>query len=86
MILGVATAMTFQDAAQFLDRYFRRFHGLPCTEAMSLDGGPSSQLAYRADGALYEAQASDTTVPTCLLVFADRMPEQEAGLPVVTTR
>jgi hypothetical protein len=82
MVLGVATAMTFQDAAQFLDGYFRRFHRLPCAEAMGLDGGPSSQLAYRADGALYEAQASDTTVPTCLLVFADRSPEREVDLPV----
>src|SRR5437879_6409712 len=26
MVLGVATAMTFQDAAQFLDLYFRPFH------------------------------------------------------------
>jgi len=81
MVLGVATAMTFQDVAQFLDLYFRRFHGLPCAEAMSMDGGPSSQLSYRADGALSEAQASDVTVPTCLLVFADGTPEQAAGLP-----
>jgi hypothetical protein len=85
MVMGVATAMTFQDAARFLDGYFRRFHGLACTEAMSLDGGPSSQLAYRADGALYEAQASDTTVPTCLLVFADRTPDQQADLPSSAT-
>lgn len=86
LVMGVATAMTFQDAARFLDGYFRRFHGRPCTEAMSLDGGPSSQLAYRAGGALYEAQASDTTVPTCLLVFADRAPGLEAGLPSGASR
>jgi hypothetical protein len=71
LVLGVATAMTFQDAARFLDGYFRRFHGVPCAEAMSLDGGPSSQLAYRADGVLYEAQSSDVTVPTALLVHTD---------------
>jgi hypothetical protein len=70
LVLGVATAMTFQDAARFLDRYFRRFHNVPCAEAMCLDGGPSSQLAYRADGVLYEAQSSDTTVPTCLLIHS----------------
>jgi hypothetical protein len=86
LVLGVATAMTFQDAARFLQGYFRRFHALPCAEAMSLDGGPSSQLAYRADGALYEAQASDTTVPTCLLVFSDSSGEQEAGLTSASRR
>jgi hypothetical protein len=71
LVLGVATAMTFEDAARFLDGYFRRFHGLPCAEAMCLDGGPSSQLAYRERGVLHEAQSSDVTVPTCLLVHAD---------------
>ena len=84
MVLGVATAMTFPEAAQFLQGYFLRFHGLQCTEAMCLDGGPSSQLAYRADGAVYEAQASETTVPTCLLIFSDETLTQEAGLPSVS--
>jgi hypothetical protein len=73
--------MTFQDAAEFLDGYFRRFHRLPCAEAMSLDGGPSSQLTYRAHGVLHEAQASDVTVPTSLLVFAGSERAEEAGLP-----
>jgi hypothetical protein len=86
LVLGVATAMTFQDAAQFLDGYFRRFHALPCADAMSLDGGPSSQLAYRADGALYEAQASETTVPTCLLVFAPRPPGSRPAATLSPTR
>jgi hypothetical protein len=71
LVLAVATAMTFEDAARFLDRYFRRFHGLPCEEAMGLDGGPSSQLVYREGGVLVEAQSSDVTVPTCLLVHTD---------------
>lgn len=86
LVLGAATAMTFQDAAEFLDGYFRRFHGLPCAEAMSLDGGPSSQLTYRANSVLHEAQASDVTVPTSLLVFSGAAPVEEAGLPPATSR
>ncbi len=86
LVLGVATSMSFQDAAEFLDDYFRRFHGLACAEAMSLDGGPSSQLTYRADGVFHEAQASDVTVPTSLLVFADGAGLDEAGLPESASR
>jgi exopolysaccharide biosynthesis protein len=86
LVLGVATAMAFQDAAEFLEGYFHRFHGLPCAEAMSLDGGPSSQLTYRANGVLHEAQASDVTVPTSLLVFAGDATIKEAGLPSATSR
>jgi hypothetical protein len=79
LVFGVATAMSFQDAAEFLDGYFRRFHGVPCAEAMSLDGGPSSQLTYRTQDALHEAQASDVTVPTALLVFTDGEALKEAA-------
>jgi hypothetical protein len=75
LVLGAATAMTFQDAARFLAGYFRRFHGVACAEAMALDGGPSSQLAYRADGMIYEAQTSDVTVPTCVIVHGENSPE-----------
>ena len=78
--------MTFQDAAVFLEEYFHRFHGVPCAEAMSLDGGPSSQLTYRANGILHEAQASDITVPTSLLIFAGDARMKEAGLPSAPSR
>jgi hypothetical protein len=86
LVIGVATAMSFQDAAEFLDGYFHRFHGIPCAEAMSLDGGPSSQLTYRAHDALHEAQASDVTVPTALLVLADGEEMSKAGLPPAAGR
>jgi hypothetical protein len=42
---------------------------------MALDGGPSSPLAYRADGVIDEAQTSEVTVPTCVIVHGENLPE-----------
>jgi hypothetical protein len=68
LVLGIAESMTFQNVAGFLDRYFRKYHETPCAEAMCLDGGASSQLAYRAKGALEDISETDVTVPSAVLV------------------
>src|SRR5207237_5343049 len=48
LVLATASAMSFESCARFLKEYFRRFHGAACAEAMALDGGASTQMAYRA--------------------------------------
>jgi hypothetical protein len=72
LVLAAAAAFTYEDAAAFLAGYFRRQHGLPCGEAMCLDGGTSSQLAFR-QGRRYRAPFPSTvSVPTCVLVHYRR--------------
>jgi exopolysaccharide biosynthesis protein len=72
LVLATATAFTYQDAARFLEGYFRREYDLPCEEAMCLDGGPSSQLAYRVNGEVRPALKADVPAPTCILIHDDR--------------
>lgn len=77
-VLGVAQAMEYRELAAFLVQYGRDNLGLPCSSAMCLDGGTSSQLAYR-DGDRYATPAPAwTTVPSAVLVFAE---QQDSGAP-----
>lgn len=68
LVLVTASAMTYGEAADFLLNYFRERHGVTCEEAMCLDGGPSSQLAYRSGTQVLTAHAETVTVPTCILI------------------
>ena len=68
LVLGITDSMTFEQVAEFLDRHFRKQFRTPCAEAMCLDGGASTQLVYRANGAYTEARPSVVTVPTAILV------------------
>jgi Phosphodiester glycosidase len=68
LVLVTASAMTYREAANFLLEYFRERHGSACEEAMCLDGGPSSQLAYRSGTQVLTAHAETVTVPTCILI------------------
>lgn len=72
LILATASAFAYADAAGFLQEYFRREYGVSCDEATCLDGGPSSQLAYRAGRAVRSGLETDTAVPTCVLVHDNR--------------
>jgi exopolysaccharide biosynthesis protein len=72
LVLGVGMAMTFGEAAGFLDRYFRKYHGTGCAEAMCLDGGASSQLVYQEGSSYVEARQTLVTVPTAVVVEAGR--------------
>ncbi len=68
LALCIGQSMTFADAAEFLQRYFRRYHGVACQEGMCLDGGASSQLVYRAGSELVDVRPNTTTVPDAVVV------------------
>lgn len=68
LALGIGTAMTFQDAAAFLQRYFRETHGTANAEAMCLDGGSSTQMAYRVPTGYADVRPTSVTVPTAILI------------------
>lgn len=70
MVLCAADGMEFSGCAAFLAEYFRREHGVPCSQAMCMDGGASTQAAWREVGAVRTDPDPGTTVPTALLVFA----------------
>jgi hypothetical protein len=74
LVLCAADGMEFEDCARFLDEYFRRQYGVPCADAMCLDGGASTQAAWRnspQDSQISTDLYASTAVPTALLVFAD---------------
>jgi len=72
LVLCAATGMEFRECAEFLAGYFRRRHGFPCREAMALDGGGSTQAAWREGGAVRADSPLNIAVPTAVLVHAPR--------------
>ncbi len=68
LLLCVATAMEFEDAAAFIDAYCRQYHHVACYDAMCLDGGSSSQLVYRSGSGYTETFSTIVTVPTAVVV------------------
>ena len=70
VVLAAATGMEFSDCAAFMKRYFREAHGEVCREAMALDGGASTQAAWRENGAIRTDSPLNIEVPTALLVHA----------------
>jgi hypothetical protein len=69
-VLCAAEAMEFADCAAFLMDYFRGEHGVPCSEAMALDGGASTQAAWRERGRIAGTPGLGVTVPTAILIYA----------------
>lgn len=69
LVLCATEGMEFADCARFLADYFRRYHKLPCREAMALDGGGSTQAAWREGGAVRSGPGTSVTVPTAVLVY-----------------
>lgn len=74
LVMATAGSFTYHDAAAFLATYFRREHGVACEEAMCLDGGASSQLAYRHGGRYRTPVPGGVSVPTCVLVHYRPVP------------
>jgi hypothetical protein len=68
LVLATASAMSFEQAAGFLQSYFQSRHGVPCDEAMGLDGGHAAQLAYRSGDQILSARGVEVTVPTTVLI------------------
>jgi len=79
LVLCAADGMEFEDCARFLTEYFRRQYRVDCADAMCLDGGASTQAAWRETPGASQI-ASDlyasTKVPTALLVYADEKRER----------
>ena len=72
LVLCATGAMEFEDCARFLMEYFRREHGTACSEGMALDGGGSTQAAWRRGARIESGPVPLTTVPTAVLVFSQR--------------
>lgn len=75
LVLCAADGMEFEDCARFLMEYFQRQYGVPCAEGMCMDGGSSTQAAWRektADGARIATDLHPgVTVPTAVIVYSD---------------
>lgn len=68
LVLGCADAMRYPQIARFLENYFQSRHGTQVAEAMCLDGGASSQLAYQHRGELVDARPTGVFVPTSIVI------------------
>jgi len=68
LIMGIGLSMTFKDVAVFLQQHFKTTYGSACAEAMCLDGGSSTQLAYRVPIGYTDALPTSVTVPTAILI------------------
>ncbi|MFN3649243.1 MAG: phosphodiester glycosidase family protein [Armatimonadota bacterium] len=72
LVLCTAEAMEFEGCAEFLARYFREELGFPCRQAMCLDGGASTQAAWRDGSDVRSEFDYGTTVPTAILIHQQR--------------
>lgn len=70
LLLCAADGMEFTECARFLREYFPRRGLGACREGMALDGGGSTQAAWRERGAVSADPDPGTAVPTALLVHA----------------
>jgi hypothetical protein len=68
-VMCAATGMEFEECAEFLQHYFQEAHGMACREAMCLDGGSSTQAAWRENGAVRAETPFSIGVPTAVLVY-----------------
>ena len=68
-VLGIASAMTFQDLAAFLQAYFPRYDGTRAEAAMCLDGGASTQLTYRSGHTTQSPRFTGVTVPNAVVIL-----------------
>jgi exopolysaccharide biosynthesis protein len=70
LVLCAATGLEFQECAEFLARYFREAHDSPCLDGMCLDGGGSTQAAWRDGGEIRTDSPLNIEVPTAILVHS----------------
>lgn len=78
VVLCAADGMEFEDCARFLMEYFQHQYGVPCAEGMCMDGGASTQAAWREKTATGTRIATElhpgVTVPTALIVYSNDAP------------
>ena len=68
-VLGVASAMTYQDLALFLRDYFPRCDRTQAGAAMCLDGGASTQLSYRRADGVQSPRFTGVSVPDAVVIL-----------------
>ena len=68
-VLGIASSMTFQDLAAFLQTYFPHYDGTRVEAAMCLDGGASTQLSYRSGSMTQSPRFTGVTVPDAVVIL-----------------
>ena len=68
LLVGMASGSDFHTLAAFLAVYFPRYDGTRAEAAMCLDGGASTQMTYRMNGALQSPRETGVTVPDALVL------------------
>jgi len=71
-VMGVASSMTYNDLAQFLEGYFKSRYKMDVSAAMCLDGGASTQISYRTANGPVTPRSTGVTVADCLLLVSGR--------------
>ena len=69
LLIGTASGTDFHALAAFLAAYFPRYDGAHAEAAMCLDGGASTQMTYRMNGALLSPRETGVTVPDALVLL-----------------
>jgi len=72
LLVGTASGSDFHALAAFLTAYFPHYDGTRAEAAMCLDGGASTQMTYRINGALQSPRATGVTVPDALVLRPGR--------------
>ena len=68
LLVGTASGSDFHALSAFLAGYFPHYDGGRAEAAMCLDGGASTQMTYRANGALQSPRETGVTVPDALVL------------------
>lgn len=69
LVIGIASAMTYDNLAAWLAAYFPKFDGMTAQAAMCLDGGASTQMSYRQNGALHSPRDTGVAVATAVVLL-----------------
>jgi len=72
LLVGIASGADFHALAAFVAAYFPRYDGTRAEAAMCLDGGASTQMTYRMNGALQSPRETGVTVPDALVLLPTR--------------
>lgn len=72
LLIGMASGADFHTLAAFLLGYFPRYDRTQAEAAMCLDGGASTQMTYRLNGALQSPLETGMTVPDALVLLPSR--------------
>lgn len=71
LVLCATDGMEYEDCARFLVNYFRGEHQSICRDALCLDGGASTQAAWRSGTRIETRPGYAASVPTAILVFGN---------------